>query len=190
MDPGGAGNSRDAYALCELNTQSPPAMKALTRRQPRRVFNFAAHPVCAVIAHTNLISGRPSVLSLALFRAFSDVLLSGCAKLSAASHNRVHAREDRQYRPTRMPADMDEYVTVATFDKATDAHIALGRLAVEGVHAVLFDDNMVQMDWLYAIALGGIKLRVQRVDAARARRILATDYSQDLENLDVGKPDR
>lgn len=89
-----------------------------------------------------------------------------------------------------MPADMDEYVTIATFDKATDAHIALGRLAAEGVHAMLFDDNMVQMDWLYAIALGGIKLRVQRVDAARAHRILATDYSQDLENLDVGKPER
>lgn len=84
---------------------------------------------------------------------------------------------------------MDEYVTVATFDKSTDAHIALGRLATEGIEALLFDDNMVQMDWLYAIALGGIKLRVQRVDAARARRILATDYSHDLDDVDVGKPE-
>lgn len=190
MDPGGAGNSRDAHALCELNTQSPPAMKALTRRQPRRVFISAAHPVCAVIAHTNPVSRRPSVLSLALFRACSQLLLSGGAKLIAASHNRVPARGNRRYQPTRMRTDMDEYVTIATFDKATDAHIALGRLAAEGVHAMLFDDNMVQMDWLYAIALGGIKLRVQRVDAARARRILATDYSQDLENLDVGNPER
>lgn len=85
---------------------------------------------------------------------------------------------------------MDEYVTIATFDKSTDAHIALGRLAAEGVQAVLFDDNMVQMDWLYAIALGGIKLRVQRVNAARARRILATDFSRDLDDVDVGKPER
>ena len=88
-----------------------------------------------------------------------------------------------------MPADMDEYVTVATFDKSTDAHIALGRLAAEGVPALLFDDNMVQMDWLYAIALGGIKLRVPRRDAERARLILATDYSHDLDDVDVGKPD-
>ncbi|HKT31443.1 MAG TPA: hypothetical protein VJS89_02980 [Gammaproteobacteria bacterium] len=130
------------------------------------------------------------MLSLALFRAFSAVLLSGYAKLTAASHACAHAHGNRQDRATRRPADMDEYVTIASFDKATDAHIALGRLAAEGVHAMLFDDNMVQMDWLYAIALGGIKLRVQRVDAARARRILATDYSQDLENLDVGKPER
>ncbi len=84
---------------------------------------------------------------------------------------------------------MDEFVTIATFDKTTDAHIAMGRLAAEGIQAVLFDDNMVQMDWLYAIALGGIKLRVTRGDEATARRILATDYSHDLDDVDVGKPE-
>ncbi|MDE2091104.1 MAG: hypothetical protein KGJ08_04290 [Gammaproteobacteria bacterium] len=86
-----------------------------------------------------------------------------------------------------MVDDMDEYVTVATFDKTTDAHIAIGRLAVEGIRAQLFDDNMVQMDWLYAIALGGIKLRVARSDEILARTILATDYSHDLDDMDVGK---
>ncbi|HVA55960.1 MAG TPA: hypothetical protein VNI53_09240 [Gammaproteobacteria bacterium] len=82
---------------------------------------------------------------------------------------------------------MDEYVTIATYDKTTDAHIAMGRLAVEGIRALLFDDNMVQMDWLYAIALGGIKLRVTRSDETLARSILATDYSHDLDDMDVGK---
>jgi hypothetical protein len=86
-------------------------------------------------------------------------------------------------------ADMDEYITIATFDKTIDAHIAMGRLAAEGVRAQLFDDNMVQMDWLYAIALGGIKLRVTRADESRARRILATDYSHELDDVDVGKPE-
>jgi hypothetical protein len=86
-------------------------------------------------------------------------------------------------------ADMDEYITIATFDKTTDAHIALGRLGAEGIRALLFDDNMVQMDWLYAIALGGIKLRVTRADENQARRILATDYSHDLDDVDVGKPE-
>jgi len=85
--------------------------------------------------------------------------------------------------------DMDEYITIATFDKTTDAHIAMGRLAVEGIRALLFDDNMVQMDWLYAIALGGIKLRVTRADETLARGILATDYSHDLDDVDVGKPE-
>lgn len=86
-------------------------------------------------------------------------------------------------------ADMDEYVTIATFDKTIDAHIVMGRLAAEGIRALLFDDNMVQMDWLYAIALGGIKLRVMRADETLARDILATDYSRDLDDVDVGKPE-
>jgi len=88
------------------------------------------------------------------------------------------------------PADpMDELVTVATYDKVTDAHIALGRLSAEGIEAQLFDDQMVQMDWLYAIALGGIKLRVTRGDEKAAREVLATDYSASLNDVDVGKPE-
>jgi hypothetical protein len=82
---------------------------------------------------------------------------------------------------------MDELVTVATYDKITDAHIALGRLSAEGIEAQLFDEQMVQMDWLYAIALGGIKLRVTRGDEKAARQVLETDYSKVLEETDVGK---
>jgi hypothetical protein len=82
---------------------------------------------------------------------------------------------------------MDEFVTVATYDKVTDAHIALGRLSAEGIEAQLFDVNMVQMDWLYSIALGGIKLRVSRGDEKAAREVLETDYSKTLEDADLGK---
>jgi hypothetical protein len=82
---------------------------------------------------------------------------------------------------------MDEFVTVATYDKVTDAHIALGRLSAEGIEAQLFDQNMVQMDWLYSIALGGVKLRVARGDEKAARQVLETDYSKALEDADLGK---
>ncbi|MGH8370204.1 MAG: hypothetical protein ACRESC_04395, partial [Gammaproteobacteria bacterium] len=85
--------------------------------------------------------------------------------------------------------EMDEFVTVATYDKSIDAHIALGRLAAEGIQATLFDDQMVQMDWLYSIALGGIKLRVAHSHADAARRVLETDYSHELDDVDVGKPE-
>ncbi|HEX4299310.1 MAG TPA: hypothetical protein VH327_00410 [Gammaproteobacteria bacterium] len=81
---------------------------------------------------------------------------------------------------------MDEFVTVATYDKVTDAHIALGRLSAEGIEAQLFDVNMVQMDWLYSIALGGVKLRVARGDEKAARQVLETDYSKTLEDADLG----
>jgi hypothetical protein len=84
---------------------------------------------------------------------------------------------------------MDEFITIATYDQAIDAHIALGRLSAEGIEAQLFDQNMVQMDWLYAIALGGIKLRVTRGDEKAAREVLETDYSATLNDVDVGKPE-
>jgi|SRR6185312_5123892 len=83
-------------------------------------------------------------------------------------------------------ASMDEFVTVATYDKVTDAHIALGRLSAEGIEAQLFDQNMVQMDWLYSLALGGVKLRVARGDEKAARQVLETDYSKTLEDTDLG----
>ena len=80
---------------------------------------------------------------------------------------------------------MDEFVTIATYDKVVDAHIALGRLSVEGIEARLFDENMVQVAG--AIALGGIKLRVTRGDEKAARKVLETDYSKTLEGTDLGK---
>ncbi|HHM04312.1 MAG TPA: hypothetical protein ENJ19_01035 [Gammaproteobacteria bacterium] len=73
-------------------------------------------------------------------------------------------------------------VTIATFDNMPAAHIALGRLQAEGVDAWLADENLVQTDWLYDIAVGGIKLQVEAPFEARARRVLATDYSSQLDN--------
>ena len=58
------------------------------------------------------------------------------------------------------------------------AHIALGRLHAEGIEAMLADENLVQTDWLYSIAVGGIKLQVDRQDAQRASQILARDDSE------------
>ena len=66
-------------------------------------------------------------------------------------------------------------VTVATFDDMPAAHIALGRLHAEGLQARLADENLVQTDWLYSIAVGGIKLQVDPQDAPLAVEILARD---------------
>lgn len=69
-------------------------------------------------------------------------------------------------------------VTVATFDDMPSAHIALGRLRAEGIEAMLADENLVQTDWLYAIAVGGIKLQVEAQDADYAVAVLARDDSE------------
>ena len=96
------------------------------------------------------------------------------------------AERDSLRTPSETAPSMDELVTVATYGRATDAHIALGRLSAEGIEAQLFDENSIQMDWLYFSALGGIRLRVTRGDEKAARAVLETDYSAALEGADLG----
>lgn len=72
-------------------------------------------------------------------------------------------------------------VTVASFDFLPDAEIARGRLQAEGIACELADQHLVQTDWLYSLAVGGIKLRVGEEDAPRALAILERDFSADLD---------
>lgn len=72
-------------------------------------------------------------------------------------------------------------VTIATFDFLPQAEIVRGRLQAEGIACELADQHLVQTDWLYSIAVGGIKLQVEASDVERALMILDNDYSADLE---------
>jgi len=74
-------------------------------------------------------------------------------------------------------------VIIARYDSMPEAHIAMGRLEVEGIDAWLADEHLVQTDWLYSIAVGGIKLQVAPEDAQRALKILETDYSNEIDDL-------
>ena len=74
-----------------------------------------------------------------------------------------------------------ELTTIATFDNMPAAHIAKGRLEAEGISCWLKDENLGQTDWLYNIAVGWIKLQVESRYVDRARAILDTDYSEDLD---------
>lgn len=72
---------------------------------------------------------------------------------------------------------------IARYDGMPEAHIAMGRLAAEGIESWLADEHLVQTDWLYSIAVGGIKLQVAEDDAERALTILATDYSDEIGDI-------
>ncbi|NNG14792.1 MAG: hypothetical protein HKM22_06485 [Gammaproteobacteria bacterium] len=74
-----------------------------------------------------------------------------------------------------------DIIIIARFDSMPEAHIAMGRLEAEGIEAWLADEHLVQTDWLYSIAVGGIKLQVRPEHAQRALEILNTDYSGELE---------
>jgi len=68
---------------------------------------------------------------------------------------------------------MANLITIATFGKPVEAHLAQAKLASEGIEAFVQDDNLIQINWLYAQAVGGVKLQVDKTDVELALKILA-----------------
>jgi len=63
-------------------------------------------------------------------------------------------------------------LTVATFSKPEEAHMLRLRLEAGGVPAYIQDENMVQTDWLYSNAIGGVRVQIDEDDVDRAKEIL------------------
>jgi len=66
----------------------------------------------------------------------------------------------------------ESLVTVATFNYPLEAHLARTKLESEGIEGFVADEHMINANWLYSIAVGGVKLWVKESDAERAARIL------------------
>jgi hypothetical protein len=80
--------------------------------------------------------------------------------------------------------DPIRWETVATFWKSTDAHIARLKLESEEIDCMIIDENLVATDWLWANAVGGIKLQVPSPDAWKARQLLHRDASEQPRSFD------
>lgn len=76
---------------------------------------------------------------------------------------------------------MVDWVTIARYDLPYEAQIARARLQAEGIDTFIADEHTINMQWLYANALGGVKLQVKARDAGWAAEILSTDFSADVE---------
>ena len=63
-------------------------------------------------------------------------------------------------------------ITIARFSKPEEAHLLRLRLEAGGVPAYIQDENMVQMDWLYSNAIGGVRVQISEEDIDSARAIL------------------
>jgi hypothetical protein len=62
-------------------------------------------------------------------------------------------------------------VLIARLFTALDAHLLQGRLEVEGVPAVVVDDNIVQTNPFLTMAVGGVRVLVPESHAKHAREI-------------------
>jgi hypothetical protein len=65
--------------------------------------------------------------------------------------------------------------TLAAFNHPDQAHLLRMRLEGCGIAAHVRDENMVTLDWLASIAVGGVKVDVADEDYEAALAVLAED---------------
>jgi hypothetical protein len=68
--------------------------------------------------------------------------------------------------------------TLATFSKPEEAHLLRTRLEAAGIPAFVQDEHIVQMDWLYSNAIGGVRVQIADEDVPAAQEFLAADSEQ------------
>jgi hypothetical protein len=79
--------------------------------------------------------------------------------------------------------------TISTFSKPEEAHLFRTRLEAAGIPAFVQDEHLVQMDWLYSNAIGGVRVQIADNDLDAAREFLAADTPQSCpEAADVVCP--
>lgn len=74
---------------------------------------------------------------------------------------------------------MGELVTIARFTVGVEAHLAKGRLEAEGIPAFIADEHMASLDFVYSSIIGGVRLRVRKVDAERAIELLNSELAEE-----------
>jgi hypothetical protein len=83
--------------------------------------------------------------------------------------------------------ELNDLVTVRKFVYLPEALLAKGSLESAGIRSYLFDDNMINMNWFYSNALGGIKLKVQPEDVDAANEILNQPIPETIEIEGIGE---
>jgi hypothetical protein len=74
--------------------------------------------------------------------------------------------------------------TVASYREPYQAYIAKGRLEAEDIPACVLDEHLIQIDWMYSQAIGGVKVQVSGKDFDRARTILKAEYAKELSSVE------
>jgi hypothetical protein len=64
-------------------------------------------------------------------------------------------------------------VLVKTFDNSIDAHILIAKLESEDIKCYLVDENIMSVNPLFNIAVGGIKVKINEKDVEKVRTILS-----------------
>lgn len=80
------------------------------------------------------------------------------------------------------------WVTVSTVSWMTEAEVVSSALEANGIRTFLPDRGMVETQPLYANAIGGIRIQVDKADVPRAREILA-EIETDMDEEEICCPE-
>lgn len=76
--------------------------------------------------------------------------------------------------PGREPmADEGDFVVIERVPSPHEAHIIRNCLESAGIAAHVADANTVQANWLWTVALGGVRVLVRASAAAQAREVIS-----------------
>lgn len=79
---------------------------------------------------------------------------------------------------------MSKLVTLASFDNSIDAHLLRTKLENEEIPCFIFDENMVTLNPLNNLTVGGVKVKVMEENLDAARNILEHISAQPIQNDD------
>ena len=65
-----------------------------------------------------------------------------------------------------------DLVTVKLFDNSIDAHLVKSKLESEQISCFLFDENIITLNPILNLSVGGIKLMISKLDLEKANLIL------------------
>ena len=65
-----------------------------------------------------------------------------------------------------------ELITIKRFDNLIEAQMMKSKLESENITCFLFDQNMVGLNPLFNVTLGGIKLKVNKTEKEKATKII------------------
>jgi hypothetical protein len=74
-------------------------------------------------------------------------------------------------------------VTLSSYRDPIDAELARTRLDDAGIPAIVVDQHLISIQWLYSGTIGGVKIKVEDSDLEIAREVLREDRSADLLSI-------
>jgi hypothetical protein len=78
-------------------------------------------------------------------------------------------------------------VMIRQFRDLPEALLAKGSLDSAGIECALVDDNVIRLDWFWSNLMGGVKLVVDREDAAVAEEVLSQPIPEHFDVSGVGE---